>query len=129
MKAKLVQVPQSTVDTFGDLAAAREAFAPQERAYQKLRSEIAAMVAEADPEAEFEATGERYAVKISARGFETKADVPAVRKKLGAATFLECVTVSLKSLANYLTKPEIDEVTVTGQTGSRKIESVPLKDV
>lgn len=127
-KAKLVAVPPQTVDSYCDLAALREEFAPTERQFQKARAEIAARLADEDPAAVFTVPGERWTLLISARGFETKPNVPLVRKNMKAADFLEIATVTLKSLRDWFTQPKIDEMTIKEQTGSRTF--TPLrKDV
>ena len=119
---KLV-VPGNLVDEFGDLVAQRDAFAPTEREYQKLYGQLKALVADADPEAAFVCRGERFTLTISARSFESKPDIPAVRKKLGAATFLLVASVTKKALEGWLLKPVIEELCVTTQTGSRSFGS------
>jgi hypothetical protein len=121
--------PRALVDEFADLSARREDFAPIERRYQKCRAELAAMVADADPEAMFTAAGERWEVLISACAFEKKPDMPAVKKKLGAQAFLECVTCSIKALGAWLTAPEVEDLLVTTQTGPRKFVPAPLRDL
>lgn len=129
MKAKLVQIPPKTIDDFGDVVKRREAFAPTERLYQKMRSELAALAAEADPAAELLCTGERWKLRISACSIERTVDVGKAKKKLGAVRFLQTCTVTLKALGNFLAKPEVDALTVCTQTGSRSYNPIPISSV
>jgi hypothetical protein len=129
MDAELVQIPASTVDEFVDAQKAREAFAPTERRYQKLYSELKQLLASADPAAEYTAKGERYTLRISPCSVERKVDVVRAKKKLGVAAFLECCTVSLKALGNFLATPDVDALTIASQTGSRSYTAVPVVEV
>lgn len=124
--ARPLQIPAATVDDYCDLDAKHAAFAPTERLYQKCREQLKLLVADSDPEAEFIVKGERWTLRISACGLESKPDVKAARKLLGAATFLECVTLTFKSLENWLLKPQIAKITVTTQTGSRSYSPTPI---
>jgi hypothetical protein len=128
MEAKLVVVPPKTVDDFGDVVKLRDAFAPTERLYQKLRNELSGLAAAGDPEAEFVVTGERYTLRISSCSIERKVDIQKARKKLGAAAFLECCSVTLKALGNFLAAPDVDALAVSTRTGSRSYVPVPIAD-
>jgi len=123
---KPVQIAPQTVDDFGDVCAKREAFAPTERLYNRLRDQLKDLVADADPDAEFLVKGERYTLRISARSMQRKVDLPKVKKLLGAARFLEAATVTLTALANYLTKPQIETVVYEEQSGSRSFDPIPI---
>jgi hypothetical protein len=126
MKAKLVRIPPQTVDDFGDLAKLREDFAPTERLYQKLRAELNALVAGAEPDAEFVVKGERYTLHISTCAMVREVDVAKARKKLGWEKFLLCCTVTLQAISNYLTKPQCDALTIESMTGPRRFLPVPI---
>lgn len=128
MEAKLVQVPPQTIDDFGDVVKLRDAFAPTEKLYQRLRLQLAAQCAGAPPDAEFLVRGERYTLRISACSFDSRVDVPKARKRLGAAAFLECCSVTLRALAGYLTAPEVEALTIRTQTGSRSYNAIPLAE-
>lgn len=119
MKAKLLLVPPATIDTFGDLLKLRDEFAPTERLYQKCFAELKALAATGDPAAEYIVKGERYTLRISPCSMERKPDVFKARKMLGAAAFMEVVSITLKALGQFLAQPEIDALAVTTQTGSR----------
>lgn len=117
-------IPAPLVDEYGDVVALRDAFAPTEARYRKLHELLKLLVVDADPEAEFVVKGERFTLRITARGFESAPDVPRVRKKLGAAAFLAVVSCTKKALEAFLLKPQIEALCVTSQTGPRKFEPV-----
>ncbi len=119
--------PSDLVDEYGDLDKLRKDFAPTESKYQKAVARLKALVADADPAAEFRVRGSRYTLRISARGFERVLDIPAVRKRLGALAFIEAATVTFAALKNYLLAPEIEKLTTTEQTGHRKFEPTPIE--
>lgn len=119
-------VPASLCDDYGDLSILKDQFAPTQARYNKCREQLAKLVADCDPEAEFRVEGERYRVLISARGFERRVDIAAARKTLGAATFLEVATVTLRALEAYMLKPEIDKITLTEQTGPRSYSPIAI---
>jgi hypothetical protein len=110
------------VDEYCDVLAARETYAPNETKYRRLHEKIKELTHDADPKDEFLIRGDRYTLRVSARGFERKPDIPKVRKKMGAAAFLEIATVTLKSLGDFFTKPQVDEMVITTQTGTRMYE-------
>lgn len=112
-------VPDGLIDEWGDLTKLRDEFAPTERRYQKCREQLKALVESEDPEAQFKVRGERYVVEISPCSMESKPDVPAVRKRLGAAMFLHVVAVTKKALEGVLLKHEIEELCISTRTGSR----------
>jgi len=112
-------VPADLIDEWGDLTKLRDEFAPTERRYQKCRERLKALVENEDPEAEFNAKGERFELRISPCSMESKPDVPAVRKRLGAAVFLAIVNVTKKALEGVLLKHEIEELCTSTRTGSR----------
>lgn len=119
MKVKLIQVPPKTIDDFGDVVKLRDAFAPTERLYQKMRAELATLASAGDPEDEYVVTGERYTLRISACSIERKVDIHKAKRKLGLAAFMECCTVTIKALGNYLAAPDVDALTSSSRTGSR----------
>jgi hypothetical protein len=119
-------VPGSLVDEYGDVIAARDAFAPTERLYRKLSEQLKNLVAGEDDNAEFLVRGERYTLRISARSMESKVDVPAVRKRLGAATFLLVAQVTKKALEGWLLRPEIEALCISTHTGPRSFDAVPI---
>lgn len=119
-------IPAPLVDEFGDICKLRDEFAPTEARYRKLHDLLKGLVIDADPDAEFIVKGDRFTLRISARGFESAPDVARVRKKLTAAIFLSVVTLTKKAIEALFTKPEIDALCVTSQTGHRKFEPVPL---
>lgn len=123
-----IRIAPRTIDDFGDLCQLREEFAPTERAYKACHSALATLIeAEgADAETELTAAGERWTLNISARGMERKINVVAVRKRLGAADFLKCCSVTLKALGRFLTQPEVDKLAPQEQTGARTIKAVAL---
>lgn len=119
MKAKLIKIPERTIDDYGDLVKLREAFAPTERQYQRMKKELVDKCDSADPSAEFVVRGERYTLRISACGMERQFDKAMAKRRLGAAKFLECCSISLKALSVFLSGPEIEAFTTTTQSGSR----------
>lgn len=123
---KFTKISPASIDTFGDLCKLREAFAPTEAAYQKLRKALVEALADEDPAAEFVVTGERYTLPISACGFENKPDIPAVRKALGAADFLAVAQVTKTALEQFMLKPDIEALCVETQTGPRKMKPIPI---
>ena len=112
-------VPADLIDEYGAVTQLRDDFAPTEQLYQKLKGRIAALVANADPESEFLVRGERYIVRISACSMQSTLDIPAVRKTLGAAIFLEVASVTKKALEGFLLKPQIEALCAFARTGSR----------
>lgn len=126
MSEEKVLIPASLIDEFGEVSKLRNDFAPTERLYQRLRSELGELFADADPEQEFGASGEKYSLYVSDRKTERKVDVKAARKRLGAAAFLDVCSVSLKALEAFLLKPEIDALAVSERTGSRRYETADL---
>lgn len=125
MKEQAFREVQAKVDEFGDLAAARAVFAPTEARYQKLREEFKGWFAD-EPAKEFVINGDRFSLRVSPCSTENKPDVPAVRKRLGAATFLLVAQVTKKALEGWLLKPEIEELCISTQTGSRSYSPTPL---
>ncbi len=119
-------IPASLCDEFGELSKLGEQFAPTLTRYNKCREKLAALVADADPELEFRVEGDVYRVLISERGLERRLDIPAVRKVLGAAKFIEVATVTMKSLEAYLLRPQIEALTLVERTGPRTYSPVPL---
>lgn len=128
MEAKLIEIPPQTVDDYADLVKLRDAFAPTERKYQALQKQLKELCAGADPNKEYLMKGERNALRISACKFDSEVDVAKAKRKLGVEKFLECCTVTLKALANYCTKPEVDALTISVQGSSRSFSVVPLTD-
>jgi hypothetical protein len=122
--AKLIKVPVQTVDDFGDVAKLREAFAPTERLYNKLRDQIKELCRGKDPAAAYTMRGDRYTLKISPCTFEAQVDVVAARKKLGAERFLSACSITLRALANLLPRPEVDALTRTVRTTTRTFTPV-----
>jgi hypothetical protein len=120
-------IPAALCDEFGELTKLKDEFAPIQSRYNKCRERLAALVADADPEAEFRVEGEKYRVLISARGLEKRVDIPAARKELGAARFLEVVTVTMKALEKFLLKAQIEALTLVERTGPRTYSPVPLR--
>lgn len=129
MDVKLIEVPPQTVDDFGDVVKLRDAFAPTERLYQKLRSQLVELAAAGDPKAEFVVRGERYTLRISPCSMESKPDVALVRKKLGATVFVQIAQITKRALEGFLLKHEIDELCITTQTGSRSYSAIPISRV
>jgi hypothetical protein len=119
-------VPASLCDEYGDLSILKDQFSPTQTRYNKCRDQLAKLVADYDPDAEFRVEGDRFRVMISARGWERRADKEKVRKALGAQKFLEAASVTLKALETYLLKPDIEKLTFSEQTGPRTYEPVPL---
>lgn len=119
-------VPADLIDEYGAVTQLRDDFAPTERLYQQLKARIAALVVDADPEAEFTVKGERYTVAISMCSMESAPDVPRIRKRVGAATFLAIVTVTKKALEAFLLKPEIEALFPKTRTGSRSYAPTAL---
>jgi hypothetical protein len=122
-------IPASLCDEFGDLTQLRDQFAPTQSRYNKCREQIAALVKDEDPEAEFRVEGERYRVMIGSRALERRVDIAAARKALGAQKFIEVATVTLKSLEAYLLRPQIEALCLTERTGSRTYSPVPINRV
>jgi hypothetical protein len=120
-------IPAALCDEFGELTKLKDEFAPIQARYNKCRERLQALVADADPEAEFRVEGELYRVLISARGLERRLDIPAVRKELGATKFLEVATVTMKALEAYLLKPQIEALTLVDRTGPRTYSPVPIR--
>jgi hypothetical protein len=125
-EAKLIKIAASTVDDFGDVVKLREAFAPHERLYNKLRDQIKELCRNQDPTASYIMRGDRYTLKISPCTFEAQVDVAAARKKLGAERFLSACSITLRALANLLPKPEVDALTTTVRTSTRTFTPVPV---
>jgi hypothetical protein len=119
-------IPPNLVDTYGDLAKAREQFAPTEREYQKALSGLKSLVAEADPDSEFVVRGERYTLRISKCGWEATPNVKRAMKLLGMKAFMKCVTVTKTALEKWLRKPQIEEVCDVTQTGRRTFDAIPV---
>jgi hypothetical protein len=119
-------VPDNLVDAYGDLVKARDAFAATEKAYKATHEKLKALVASQPPGAEFVVRGERYTLRISAATFDRKPDVSKVRKLLGAAGFLEVVSVTMKALEGFLLKPQIEAILIVTQTGPRSYDAVPI---
>jgi hypothetical protein len=126
MEAKLIEIPPQTVDDYADYLKLREAFAPTERQYQKLYKQLKELCEGTDPNKEFVVQGERHALWISACRFENEVDVARAKRKLGVEKFLECCTVTLKALGNYLSKPDVDALTISVQGSSRSFSVVPV---
>lgn len=122
-----VQIPAALIDEFGDIVALRDAFAPTEKRYQQLRKQFEALLGGAGAEEEFTPSGERFSLNISARSIDRYVPVKVARKRLGLAAFMECCSVTLKSLENFLLKPEIDALAVSERTGSRSYVPLPLQ--
>jgi hypothetical protein len=116
-----VRIPAALIDEFGDLVRLRDAFAPNERRYAKLRDQFKELLAEAGAgaEEEFAVSGERFILNISARSVERKVDIKAARRHLGVTVFMQCVSVTLSALSNFLSKPEVEALTFSERTGSR----------
>lgn len=125
-EAHLIKVPPQTIDDFGDVAKLREEFAPTERRYNKLRDQLKELCKGKDPNAAYIMRGERFTVQISPCTFESQVDVPAARKALGAERFLKACTVTLRSLANLLPRPEAEALTVSVQTTTRSFTPVAI---
>jgi hypothetical protein len=125
MEAKLIEIPPQTVDDYAELVKLRDAFAPTERKYQALQKQLKEMCMGADPNKEYLMQGERNALRISACKFESEVDVARAKRKLGVEKFLECCTVTLKALGNYLAKPDVDALTISVQGSSRSFSVVP----
>lgn len=126
MEAKLVVVPPHTVDDFGDVLKLRQAFAPTEAKYNRLRAELNALTACADPEAEFVVTGERFTLRISSCSIERRVDIAKARKKMGAAAFLEHCSMTIKALGNFFAAPDVEKLLVSSRSGSRSYTPVPV---
>lgn len=122
-----IEIPSALVDAFGDVVKLRDAFAPTERLYQKLRAQLVALTDEAEADFTTTAKGERWDLAISARKMDNSPDIPAVRKRLGAALFLSIAQVTKKALEGFLLKHEIEELCVTTQTGGRSYDPTPVK--
>lgn len=122
----VVVIPAALCDEFGDLTRLKDEFAPTQSRYNKCREQLAALVADRDPEDEFAVQGDRFRVMISQRGLERRVDKPAARKILGAATFLEVATITLRALEAHMLKPDIEKITLVERTGPRTYYPVPI---
>ena len=114
-----VCIPPALIDEFGDIVRQRDAFAPTERRYAKLRDQMKELLADAPAEEEFAFEGERFTLNISARSIERKVDIKAARRYLGVTLFMQCVSVTMSALSNFLSKPEVEALTISERTGSR----------
>jgi hypothetical protein len=121
-----VRIPSSLIDNFGEVSKLREAFAPTEKLYQKLRGEISVLLVDFPDNEAFIGTGVQFTLDASARKMERTVDLVAARKKLGAAGFMEIASVSISALSNLLPKPQVDALTVAEQTGSRTYITTPV---
>ena len=122
---KLIEIEPQLVDDYGDVTKLRDAFAPTERLYQKLHKELKEACEGANPNKEYIVEGQRWKIRISACKFENEVDVPRAKRKLGVEKFLECCSVTLKALGNYLSKPDVDALTISVQGTSRTFSLVP----
>lgn len=125
MEAKLIEIQPQIVDDYGDVAKLRDAFAPTERLYQKLHKQLKELCVGADPNKEFLVKGERYTLRISACKYENQVDVPRAKRKLGVEKFLQCCTVTLAALGNYLSKPDVAALSILVQTSTRTFSPEP----
>jgi hypothetical protein len=121
-----VSIPAALIDEFGDIVRLRDAFSSTERRYVKLRDQLKGLVAEAGAEEEFTVRGDRFTLNISARSIERKVDLKAARRHLGAGLFMQCVSVTMSALSNFLSKPEVEALTISERTGSRSYVPNPL---
>lgn len=119
-------VPGALCDEYGDLSKLKDDFAPTQSRYNKCREQLAKLVADCDPEAEYSVDGARYRVVISSRGLERRPDIEKVRKALGAAKFLEVATVTLRSLEAVMLRPDIDKICIVERTGPRAYAPIPI---
>jgi hypothetical protein len=114
-----VRIPAALIDEFGDLVRLREAAAPGDRRFAKIRDMFKEALAEAGAEEEFTLVGERFTLNISAKSIERKVDINAARRHLGAGLFMKCCSVTMSALSNFLSKPEVEALTFWERTGSR----------
>jgi len=122
-------IPADLIDEWGDLTKLRDEFAPTERRYKKCLERLKALTEGKDPEAMFTVRGTRYIVEISPCSNESTLDVPAVRKRLGAALFLEIARVTKSALEGFLVKPEIEALCTFARTGSRSYAPTAIPKV
>lgn len=127
-EARIIKAPPKTIDDFGDVVKLREAFAPTERLYDKLRAQIKDMCRDKDPNEAYFMQGDRYTIKISPCAFESQVDIPAARKRLGAERFLSACSMTLRALTNLLPRPEAEALTISVQTTSRTFTPVAIAE-
>jgi hypothetical protein len=118
----MVEIPAALIDEFGYLAGLRDAFAPTERRFQKLRDQLRELTSDEGAEEEFTVSGERYILDISAKSIERKVNLKAARRKLGVTLFMQCCSVTLSALSNFLAKPDVEALTLSERTGYRRYE-------
>jgi hypothetical protein len=112
-------IPASLIDDYCEAKALHDAFKPTEALYTKLGNELKKLLESSPATETFCESGSRFTLDISAGGFESVVNIKAARRKLGAVNFLAAVTVTLKALGNFLTKPEVDALVTKEQTGPR----------
>jgi hypothetical protein len=125
MEPKLIEIEPRLVDDYGDVVKLRDAFAPHERLYNKLQAQLKELCVGADPNKEYVVKGARYTLHISPCKFQNEVDIPRAKRKLGVEKFLEACTLTLKSLGNYLAKPDVDALTISVQGTSRSFSPTP----
>jgi hypothetical protein len=125
-KSPVVVIPAPLVDDYAEAKALHDAFKPTEALYVKLGDELKELVKDSPATETFVATGKRFSLDISAQALASVVDIPAARRKLGAVNFMAAVTLTLKALGNFLTKPEVEALVTKEQTGSRKYTCNPL---
>lgn len=86
------------------------------------------VVADLDPEESAEIAGDRYAVTVGPRGYETKIlSIEKVFSKLGKSKFLAACSLTLKALESALSPADVLTLTERTRTGYRPLDARPLE--
>jgi hypothetical protein len=130
-RAKLEIVARSNdrktiIDEYGALDARIDWTAVNRHA--KLEASIRGWFKDSEPGTPVSANGNRYKVILSPRGTQQRiTSMSKVFALLGRKTFLEHCSFTLENLKKLLSGSQVDELTISEQTGGRKIEVVALE--
>jgi hypothetical protein len=116
------------IDERLDLKLRIDAFAAtglKKRADQ-IDEEIASWYVDKHPDAEFVEKGTRSQLTVSMRANQTTIDVRAAYKILGLKQFLLACSITLKALGELISPAEINALSTSARTGSRRFVFTPL---
>jgi hypothetical protein len=112
------------VNEYFDLEQLYKAFQPTSKRREQVRQEIVSWCE--DPAKEYSEKTDRVHLIISPCADKREIDTRAAYKVLGLKQFLLAAKVSMTALADYLTKPVIEAMAVTTQTGPRTLNPTPI---
>ena len=115
----------SLVDELGDLEAELAPLKAKIARAEVIRAAIRGAYKDASPAGSYQAHGERWSTLLSPMGNQSVVDVAALYGRVGAKTFLEMATVSLKAITDKCGAEVLGLVVSTRMSGPRQLSTIP----